>query len=149
MQEQAVETRKQQEAMVRRGCSRTVIDHWFHPENVGRTPGADACENEAFPHGDSMWIWVRVEGGRIAEASYLCNLSVETVALGSVLTRRVRGMTTEQARRMTGADLLREAGCLSPTLKRCAFLAVHTLRKALDACESSEAAAVSHVQSGR
>jgi len=136
MDARSAETRVLEEAMVREGYSLTVVDHWFHPRNVGRGARADACANEGYPHGESMWIWVKARGGRIAEASYLCNLSVETVALGSVLTQRVRGMSTERARRLTGADLLREIGCASPTLKRCADLAVDTLRRALDACEA-------------
>ncbi len=108
-----------------------VIREFINPKNVGRLakPGAHAtvlgwC-------GDTMEIYLRLNGEKIEEASFMTDGCGPTVACGSMLTTMVQGMSLKEAERIRPEQLIDALDGLPEESVHCAELAVTTLRKAI------------------
>lgn len=92
-----------------------VLDHFRNPRNAGKLPNATASIQATNPVcGDILELAVRVEGGRIVEARFLCRGCTTAIACGSLLTEKLRGRTAAEARGISPEDLARALGGLAP-----------------------------------
>jgi nitrogen fixation NifU-like protein len=130
-----------------------LLDHYRRPRNFGPLPGAD---READGHnplcGDRVHVRVRLDGDRLAEIRFEGSGCAISTASASMMTEAVRGRTRAEVRErferfralVTGegaapaAEELGELAALAgvrafPMRIKCATLAWHTLRAALDA----------------
>lgn len=118
--------------------SSTVLEHFAQPRNVGRLPDANASGRAGAPgRGNYMLMFLRVEGGRVARASFKTFGCPGAIASGSVLTDMVIGKTLEEAKRVDDAALLDSLGGLPPGREHCAGIAIVALRKALSSYGSA------------
>jgi len=108
-----------------------VIEEARNPSNLGRMAEADACGIVHGWCGDTMEIYLRLNGDRIREATFMTDGCGPTVACGSMLTRMVKGMSLDEAGRIEPEDLLAALGGLPEESVHCAELAVSTLREAI------------------
>jgi len=107
-------------------------DHLAHPRNAGELPDATAVADETNPIcGDRLRLSFVVKDDRIEAVKYLAYGCPPTLVCGSVLTELISGKTTEEARRLTRADLLDAIGGLPSRKHHAAALAIETLNSAL------------------
>ena len=133
-----------------------LLDHYKRPRNFGPLPGFD---HEADGHnplcGDRVHVRVKLDGDRLAEVRFEGSGCAISTASASMMTEAVRGRTRAEVEArfddfralVTGegvppdAAAVEELGELAalagvrqfPMRVKCATLAWHTLRAALDA----------------
>ena len=74
-----------------------VIEEFYNPKNLGRISEPDAQGIVRGWCGDTMEIYLRLNGERIEEASFMTDGCGPTVACGSMLTKMVQGMSPKEA----------------------------------------------------
>jgi nitrogen fixation NifU-like protein len=110
-----------------------VIDHFTNPRNVGEMPDADVIgESGSFKCGDTMKIYLKIEGDRIADIKFQTFGCGAAIASSSMLTEMVKGKTLEEARRVTNKDVAGELGGLPPLKMHCSNLAADALQDAIN-----------------
>ena len=118
------------EAKMRQVYSGEVIDHALHPRNLGDMKGADAFGRITGPCGDTMEIWLKVNGGVVIAASFATDGCAATISTGSMVTELVKGKTIGEVLRVSQQDILDALGGLPEGNQHCALLAADTLKKA-------------------
>jgi nitrogen fixation NifU-like protein len=108
-----------------------VIEAFYNPKNMGPMPEPDARGVVHGWCGDTMEVYLRLNGERIEQACFMTDGCGPTVACGSTLTTMVRGMSLQEAGGITPEDLLKALGGLPEESVHCAELAVNTLREAI------------------
>jgi nitrogen fixation NifU-like protein len=108
-----------------------VIQEFHNPKNVGRMPAPDACGIVHGWCGDTMEVYLRLDGERIEEASFMTDGCGPTVACGSMLTQMATGMSLAEAAKIEPEDLIAILDGLPEENLHCAELAVNTLREAI------------------
>jgi len=125
------ELQKQIIEQARAVYSDKVVEAFYNPRNLGRMPEPDACGIVHGWCGDTMEVYLRLEGERIGEVTFMTNGCGPSVACGSMLTRLVQGISLEEAGRIEPEDLLAALDGLPEESVHCAELAVNTLREAI------------------
>ena len=115
----------------RRVYSEKVIDHFLHPRNAGGIKDADGFARIKGPCGDTMYIYLRMDGTRIVDAKFLTDGCGSTIVCGSVVTDVVGGKEIREASRIRHTHVLEALGGLPEADVHCAVLAVNTLREAI------------------
>lgn len=112
-----------------------ILEHYRNPRNYGELEGADAHAKESnMVCGDLTEIFVKVREGRIEAISFKGKGCMLSQASASILTEYARGMSVEEAMRLSKQDVFRMLGIeLGPVRSRCAMLSVKAMRKALKA----------------
>jgi nitrogen fixation NifU-like protein len=111
--------------------SARVLEQARNPNNLGRMEAADVQAVFTGWCGDTMEIYLRLNGSIIQEATFMTDGCGPSVASGNMLTTMVQGMTLDQADGITPQDLLLALDGLPEDSAHCAELAVNTLRKAI------------------
>ena len=129
-----------------------ILDHNRHPHNFGELDGADRHADGYNPLcGDQLAVYVNLDGETISEVSFRGSGCAISKASASLMTDAVKGRTLDEARRLFEeflALVTDEAAVLDPaslgklavfagvrdypTRVKCASLAWHTLRAAVD-----------------
>jgi NifU-like protein involved in Fe-S cluster formation len=110
----------------------TITDHFEHPRNCCVLPDANAVGeaiNEVCM--DRVRLYLRVEVGRVAAASFQVEGCVPTIAAASMLTEYAAGKPLEQLRALTAAQIEQMLGGLPATKKHAAYVAAEALRAAV------------------
>ena len=114
------------------GYSAALIDHFERPRNAGAMADADA---EAFVTnpvcGDSMRIFLRIDGGRIAAASFLTSGCPASIGTSSAATGLIAGRTLDEAAALTREDYAAAVGGLPKSKLHCSVLAAAAVREAI------------------
>ena len=111
--------------------SEIVIDHAMNPRNLGDLDDADGFARVTGPCGDTMSIWLKVNGDTIINASFMTDGCGTTIASGSMVTEMAKGKSVGEARRIGQQDVLDALGGLPDESKHCALLAANTLKEAV------------------
>ena len=117
---------------VRKNYAPAVVEHWMRPRNFQRLETADGKAVFTGQCGDTMEIYLRLTGGRIAQAAFATSGCGPTIACGSMVTELVAGKTLAEARAVTSEELEKALGELPPSHKHCAVLAVNALQRAVE-----------------
>jgi NifU-like protein involved in Fe-S cluster formation len=113
-------------------------DHLANPRNAGELADADAVSEQTNPAcGDRLRLSLRVRAGHIEAARFLAYGCAPTLACGSALAEMLEGLTTDEAARVTRAEIAQAAGGLPARKGHAAALAVETLQTALRMLEES------------
>ena len=110
----------------------TVIDHFKNPRNVGSLPDPDAkgyAENSVC--GDVMTLYMRVTGKRIVEAKFKTFGCAAAIAASSALTEMLKGLTLDEAIKISKNDVSDALGGLPSTKIHCSVLAEDAVRAAV------------------
>lgn len=135
-----------------------ILDHTKHPRNFRELPDAT---NRSVGHnplcGDKVTVYIRVDGDRIADASFVGQGCAISKSSASMMTEAVKGKTKAEVERIFDAfhtmvtgqvgDPV-DAGTLGklavfqgvsefPLRVKCASLAWHTLKAALESKEGT------------
>lgn len=115
------------------GYSDLLLDHFQNPRNAGEMPDPDGVGFQTNPVcGDSMRLMLRISGDRIVEARFQTAGCPAAIATSSACTEMIRGLTLEEAARLTREDFARAVGGLPPSKMHCSVLAADALRAAID-----------------
>ena len=111
--------------------SETTIDHFMNPRNLGDMSDADGFGRVTGSCGDTMEIWLKVNSGTIADASFMTDGCGTSIASGSMVTEMVKGKSIIEAQKISQQDVLGALGGLPKESEHCALLAADTLREAI------------------
>lgn len=121
--------------------SAAVLDHLETPRHVGEMADASARGVATNPVcGDVLHLYLRMEDGMIAAASFQVRGCPPSIAAGSVLTEMVRGLTLAEASQLTPNDVTRALETLPRNKEHCSILAIDGLRAALNEYQKRAAA---------
>ena len=116
---------------MRKIYSEAVVEHSMDPRNLGNLEDADGFARVTGPCGDTMSIWLKVNGDTIINASFITDGCGTTIASGSMVTEMVKGKSISEARKTTQRDVLDALGGLPQESEHCALLAANTLKAAI------------------
>jgi nitrogen fixation protein NifU and related proteins len=116
---------------MRKIYSEAVVEHSMDPRNLGNLDDADSFARITGPCGDTMSIWLKVNGDTIINASFTTDGCGTTIASGSMVTEMVKGKSISEAGKTTQRDVLDALGGLPQESKHCALLAANTLKAAI------------------
>jgi nitrogen fixation NifU-like protein len=109
-----------------------VMDHFVNPRNMGEIQDADAIADVGNPAcGDMMRLFLKIENGRIVDAKFKTFGCGAAIASSSMLTEMIKGMTIEEALRVTNERVINALGGLPPVKRHCSVMAEEALANAL------------------
>lgn len=114
--------------------SETVVDHNLNPRNLGSFKDADGFARVTGPCGDTMEIWLKVNGTTIVRAGFTTDGCGTTIASASMITEMAKGKSLAEAQRISQKDVLEALDGLPEESEHCALLASNTLRAAIMDC---------------
>ena len=116
---------------MRKIYSEAVVEYSMNPRNLGDLEDADGFARVTGPCGDTMSIWLKVNGDTIINASFMTDGCGTTIASGSMVTEMVKGKSISEAQKTTQRDVLDALGGLPQESEHCALLAANTLKAAI------------------
>ena len=116
---------------VRKKYSATVIHHWMNPMNFKRTEKSGGYGRVTGFCGDTMEIFIKVEGDKISDCSFFTDGCGTTIASGSLVVSLARGKSILQATQITQKSILDACEGLPDEDRHCAELAANTLQYAI------------------
>ena len=109
-----------------------VLDHFNHPRNMGEMDHPDGVGQATNPAcGDTMRLFLRVEGNRISEATFLTFGCVAAIASSSMTTEMVKGKTVEEILMISKEMVYEALGGLPLTKIHCSVLAEDAIQAAV------------------
>jgi nitrogen fixation NifU-like protein len=111
--------------------SKEVIEEFKNPTHAYRMTDADAEGIADGLCGDTMEMYIKVDGERIKACSFYTDGCGATIACGNRLARHVEGMDIEAARNVSPEELISLLNGLPEEHKHCASLSVLALRNAI------------------
>lgn len=128
--------------------TKEVMDHFMNPRNVGIIKDANGVGETGNPTcGDIMKIYLQIDqrpisleaGGKKQEATeeFISDVKFQTfgcgaaVATSSRITEMVKGMTVDEAEKVTNAEVASSLGGLPPIKMHCSNLAANALQAAI------------------
>jgi nitrogen fixation NifU-like protein len=113
--------------------SEKVMDHFTNPRNVGEMDDADGIGSEGNPVcGDAMKIFIKVKDDKITDAKFQTFGCGAAIAVSSMVTEMVKGMTLDEAMNVTKASLSEALDGLPPQKMHCSNLGADALHKAIE-----------------
>jgi len=111
-----------------------VKDHFLHPRNVGDIENPDGvAEIGSIACGDALkFMFTLDDHNRINEAKFKTFGCASAIASASALTEMVKGMTLEEASKITNQDIAEYLGGLPDAKMHCSVLGRQALEAAID-----------------
>ncbi|HHV62886.1 MAG TPA: Fe-S cluster assembly scaffold protein NifU [Firmicutes bacterium] len=112
--------------------SEKVMDHFTNPRNVGEIPDADGIGMVGNPVcGDVMKLFIKVDGGRIADVKFKTFGCGAAIATSSMVTELVKGKTLEEAMTISNKAVAEALDGLPANKMHCSNLAADALHAAI------------------
>ena len=118
-----------------------VLEVFKNPKNVGEIENPDGIGtvgNETC--GDIMQISLRIENDVIVDAKFKTFGCAAAIATSSTATEMVKGMTVDEALKVTNKIVIEKLGGLPAQKIHCSVLAEEAIKKAIEDYRSKKAA---------
>lgn len=114
--------------------NKKVMDHFLHPQNVGEIPDADAIgEVGNIRCGDALKLFIKLDERKekIVDVKFKTFGCASAIASSSALTELVKGMTLEEASKVTNKDIVKILGELPEEKLHCSVMGMEALQAAI------------------
>ena len=109
-----------------------VMDHFMNPRNMGDMDDASGVGTVGNAKcGDIMRIYIKVENDVITDVKFKTFGCGAAIATSSKATEIVKGMTLEEAEKVTNKMVMEALGGLPPVKVHCSVLAEEALHAAI------------------
>lgn len=113
--------------------SEKVLDHFKHPRNVGEIENADGIGEVGNPVcGDMMTFYIKVKDNKLEDIKFKTFGCGAAIAVSSMVSEIAKGMTIEEALKLTNEKVAQELGGLPPNKMHCSNLGADALHKAIE-----------------
>ena len=112
--------------------TKTVMDHFTHPRNVGEIPDADGVgEVGNAKCGDIMKMYLKIKDDRIEDVKFETFGCGSAIASSSMATELIKGKTIEEALAVTNKQVVDALGGLPAYKLHCSVLAEESIKAAV------------------
>ena len=118
--------------MVESGYSNKAIEFYVNNVNVGKLENPTVVTTFLGSCGDLIKLYLKISEKDVMEDAKFYYLGCPgSASSASAMTTLLKGKTIDQAKKMTGDDILTELGGLPKSKLDCTTLSIKTLRKAI------------------
>ena len=118
--------------MVESGYSSKAIQLYVDNINVGKMENPTVVTTFLGSCGDLIKLYLKINEKNVIEDARFYYLGCPgSASSASAMTTLLKGKTVEQAKKLTGDDILAELGGLPKSKRDCTTLSIKTLRKAI------------------
>jgi len=113
--------------------TKTVKDHFLHPRNVGVIDDADGVgEVGSLACGDALTLYFKLDDNKkIKDAKFQTFGCASAIASSSALTEMLKGLSLEDAEKITNEDIAEFLGGLPKQKMHCSVMGRDALEKAI------------------
>ena len=107
-----------------------ILDHYQHPNHLGKISGGIEVDEVNMSCGDKLKIFVKIKDGKILDAKFEGGGCAISMAAVDMLLDKVIGMKLLDVKKMSGSEIEKMMGIeLTPSRKKCAYLGLEVLKK--------------------
>ena len=119
--------------------SKTVMDHFKNPRNVGVLDDADGIGEIGNPLcGDMMSIYLKIQDDNIEDIKFQTFGCGAAIAVSSMLTELAKGKSIDEAKDITNRDVAEALDGLPKNKLHCSNLGADALHKAIENYQKKE-----------
>lgn len=111
-----------------------VMEYFLHPKNAGEIENPDGVGEEgSLACGDALKLTFKLDkNGRIADAKFKTFGCASAIASASIMTEMIKGLTIEEARKVTNKDIVDKLGGLPEQKMHCSVMGMEALQAAIE-----------------
>ncbi|MFN3301617.1 MAG: iron-sulfur cluster assembly scaffold protein [Patescibacteria group bacterium] len=112
--------------------SKKLLDHFFHPRNMGKIKNPDGVGTAGNPMcGDVLRLYIKVKDNKITDIKFETLGCAAAIGVSSALTEMVKGKTIDEALKIKNEDIVKELGGIPPIKFHCSVLGAQALEAAI------------------
>ncbi|MGB8225428.1 MAG: Fe-S cluster assembly protein NifU [Sedimentisphaerales bacterium] len=113
--------------------NKKVMEYFLHPVNAGEIENPDGVGEEgSLACGDMLKLTFKLgKDGRIADVKFKTFGCASAIASASIMTEMVKGLTLEEAEKITNKDIVDKLGGLPEQKMHCSVMGMEALQAAI------------------